>query len=182
MRDLHKKLFGGLCASLIGYIWGWIWGWSLFDPNLDFWALLAAIGALVGLVAGLLGQFWRRSADLLCATLGLYLGWVLRTWIFGDQPGGWGILLMAVTSFGGVWLARETRLQQRQSSVIILLSVLFIGFFGGFVIDVLLLGLVYGANRPHTILTNAPCVIACGVLGGWASARRVKQLEQAVNP
>jgi hypothetical protein len=176
MPDLRKRLFGGLSTALIGYMWGWIWGWSLFDPNLDLWALIAALGALLGLVAGLLGLFWRRSADLLCATLGLYLGWVLRTWIFGDKPGGWGLLLMAMMVLGGVWLARAYKLQQKQSTIIILLSVLFIGFFGGFIIDVLLLGLVYGANRPHTILTQAPWVIACGVLGGWASARRIRQI------
>lgn len=179
MRDLRKKLFGGFAAALIGYMWGWIWGWSLFDPNLDLWALLAAFGALVGLAVGLLGLFWRRSAVTLCATLGLYLGWVLRTWIFGDKPGGWGIVLMALTVLVGVWIALEYRLQQQQSSVIVLLNVLFIGFFGGFFIDVLLLWLVYGTHRPHTILTQAPWVIACGVLGGLVSNHRVKQVEQA---
>jgi hypothetical protein len=146
------------------------------------WALLAALGAVVGLVAGLLGLFWCRSAELLCATLGLYLGWVLPTWIFGDTPGGWGIVLMGVSALGGVWLAREYGLQQQQNSVIVLLNVLFFGFFGGFVIDVLLLGLVYGADRPHTILTQAPWVIACGLVYGWASARSVHQGEQAKNP
>jgi hypothetical protein len=144
--------------------------WSIHSPD------RLHVGLDLGLVAGLLGLFWRRSADLLCATLGLYLGWVLRTWIFGDKPGGWGLLLMAMTVLGGVWLARAYKLQQKQSTIIILLSVLFIGFFGGFIIDVLLLGLVYGANRPHTILTQAPWVIACGVLGGWASARRIRQI------
>jgi hypothetical protein len=182
MNDLRKKLLGGFCAALIGYMWGWIWGWTLFDPNLDLWALLAAIGALAGLAAGLVGLFWRRSAELLCGMMGLYLGWVLRTWIFGDRPGGWGIVLMALTVLCGVWIAREYQLQQQQASIIVLLNVLFIGFFGGFVIDVLLLGLVYGANRSHTILTQAPWVVACGVLGGIVSARRAKQVEQAKNP
>ena len=182
MPDLRKRLFGGLSAALIGYMWGWIWGWSLFDPNLDLWALLAAICALAGLVVGLLGSFWPRSAGFLCATLSLYLGWVLRTWIFGDTPGGWGILLMVLTIIAGLWLAREFKLQGQPSSVIILLNVLYIGFFGGFIIDVLLLGLVYGAARPHTILTQAPWVIACGVLGGWVSAKRHKKVEQVKNP
>jgi hypothetical protein len=182
VQDLRKRFTGGLCGALIGYMWGWIWGWSLFDPNLDLWALLAAVGAVAGLVAGLLGWFWRRSAALLCATLGLYLAWVLRTWIFGDNPGGWGIILMAVTVIGGIWLAREYRLQAQPTSIIVLLNVLFIGFFGGFVIDVLLLGLVYGTNHPHTILTQAPWVIGCGVLGGWVSARRLKGVVQARNP
>jgi hypothetical protein len=68
MPNLRKKLSGGFTAVLIGYMWGWIWGWSLFDPNRDLWALLAAIGAVVGLVAGLLGLFWRKSAEMLCAT------------------------------------------------------------------------------------------------------------------
>jgi hypothetical protein len=182
IQDLRKKLFGGFTAALIGYMWGWIWGWSLFDPNLDLWALLAAIGTVVGLVAGLLGLFWRKSAMLLCATLGLYLGWVLRTWIFGDKPGGRGIMLMALAVLCGVWMAWAYRLQQQQSSVAILLSVLFIGFFGGFTIDVLMPRLVNGAARPHTILTQAPWVIACGALGGMISVCRARQIERIKNP
>jgi hypothetical protein len=176
MNVLGKKLLGGFVAALIGYIWGWSWGWSLFDPSLDVWALLAGIGALVGLVSGLLGLFWRRSAELLCATIGLYLGWVLRTWIFGDKLGGWGVLLMAVTALVGLWVARLYHLQQKPESIIVLLNVLIIGFFGGFIVD-MLIGLVYDMQRPHTILAQALLVIGCGLLGGWLSARRIRQSD-----
>jgi len=36
-------------GCLCGYILGWMLGWSLFDPNLDVWALASLIGALAGL-------------------------------------------------------------------------------------------------------------------------------------
>jgi hypothetical protein len=179
MQGMGKKLFGGFAAALIGYMWGWIWGWSLFDPNLDLWAVLAGVLALAGLALGLLGLFWRWSATALSAMLGLYLGWVLRTWLFGDKPGGWGILVMILVIGIAVWLALKYRLQERPTATITLLSVLFIGFFGGFLIYVLFGKLFPGYPGPNTILRQAPWVIGCGLLGWLVAAVRFRRMAQA---
>ena len=177
MEGIGKRLLGGFTAALIGYMWGWIWGWSLFDPNSDLWALLAGIGALAGLAIGLLGGFWRKSAEALSATLGLYLGWVLRTWLFGDKTGGWGIVVMALGAAIGIWLARRYGLQKRPAATISLLSVLYIGFFGGFIIYSLFVFGIFGGQGPHTSLSQAPWVIGCGLVGWLVSLRRRKPVE-----
>jgi len=49
---------------------------------------------------------------------------------------------------------------------------LYIGFFGGFVIDVILLDVVLKLVRTHSILGQAPAVLACGVIGGWIGVKR----------
>jgi len=182
MNDLRKKLLGGFCAALIGFLWGWLLGWSLFNPNLDLWALFAAICALVGLVIGLIGLFWKRSTEYLCATFGLYLGFIIRTLLFGDTSRGLGLVVIAIAVIAGIWIARRYQLQEKPGVTIVLLNVLLIGFFGGYLMDILLLNIILGSNRPHTVLARAPLVIFCGLLGGLVSARRVKQVERTKNP
>jgi hypothetical protein len=163
-------------GALLGYMWGWIWGWSLFDPNSDIWALAAGLGAIAGLVLGAVSFTKRYDVLLLCATFGLYLSWIARTIIFGDIPGGWGALLMA----GGVVLsgAIGLRLSPQADPAIFpgLAGALYIGFFGGFVIDLMVLDKLLGWVHTHSILTQAPAVIVCGVIGGivvaqWAARR-----------
>ena len=179
-KTLPQKLFTLFTSALLGYFWGWVWGWSLFDPNRDLWALLAAAGALIGLVLGFTPLIWRNRATLLCASIGLYLGWLLRTLLFGDVPGGWGILILAVAAIAG-WIigARLTSPPNARPALVpALLAALYAGFFGGFLIDVILLDLLLGLVKTHSILSQAPAVLACGVIGGvlvgWRQSRKTK--------
>ncbi len=161
---IGRRLFGIFTAALVGYIWGWIAGWTFFDPNLDLWALLAAVGAVVGLVAGLAGLFQRWEMIILCATLGLYLGFVARAWLFGDVPGGWGGgLALFCALLGGVSGRRLAPGSRR-----ILLTALYTGFFGGFLIDIVLLDLSFGVVRQHSVAHQGVLVIVCAVVGGLA--------------
>ncbi len=175
---VRKKLFGIFSGALVGYMWGWIWGWSLFDPNSDMWALLAAVLGLAGLAAGMLPFFWRRAGSLFGATLGLYLGWTLRTLVFRDVPGGPGVIMMLAGVLSGGWIGARKAFVDGSQGLHILVGALYIGFFGGFLVDVVLLDLVLGWVKTHSILGQAPMVIACGILGGglvaWLETRKRK--------
>jgi hypothetical protein len=167
---MFKRLFGILSGGLLGYVWGWIWGWSLVDPNLDYWAAAAAFGALVGLGVGLSGIFWQLAPFWASATIGLYLGWVLRTLIFGDVPGGFGMLLMVIGAAEGIWLTGRLKWQNSQRALRVLLAIVYAGFFGGFLVDVLLLDKGLGLASVRSITGQSVAVIICGALGGVVAA------------
>ncbi len=170
-KRLARRLFGMFTGALLGYLWGWVWGWSLFDPNSDRWALAAATVALVGLLFGATTYLWRYGELLISLTFGLYLSWLARTVLFGDIPGGPGIFLMA----GGVVISGVVGLRVRRrankTDLAILLGALYLGFFGGFLIDIVLMDKVLNLARTHSILSQAPAVLACGLVGGIVVAR-----------
>lgn len=170
-NGIVRRLFRMFTAALLGYLWGWIWGWSLFDPNTDIWALAAALGAVAALALGNLSSIRQYDTLLLSMTFGLYLGWIARTYLFGDIPGGWGILLMT----GGVVLGGVIgmRLHHKADPAILpgLVGALYIGFFGGFLIDAIILDKMLGWMPVHTILNQAPATIICGAVGGIGVAR-----------
>jgi hypothetical protein len=170
---MGRKLLGILTGALLGYVWGWIWGWSVVDPNLDLWALAAAFGALVGLGVGLSSAFWQLAGVWLSATVGLYLGWIARTLIFGDVPGGPGMLLILAGAGAGGYLAVRAGWTDSPRATKILLAALYTGFIGGFLVSILLLPALLGTARPQTILSQAPAVLACGVLGAALAAWRL---------
>jgi hypothetical protein len=170
---MARKLLGILTGALLGYIWGWIWGWSVVDPALDLWALAAAFGALVGLGVGLSSAFWDLAGVWLSATVGLYLGWIARTLIFGDVPGGPGMMIILAGAGAGGYLAVRADWSERRRPIAILLAAVYTGFFGGFLVSALLAPALLGAAYPQTILGQAPAVLACGILGGALAAWRV---------
>lgn len=170
-NGIIHRLFRMVTGALLGYLWGWIWGWSLFDPNSDIYALAAGVGAITGLALGSITSFRQYGVLLFCATVGLFLSWYARTIFFGDIPGGWGALLM----IGGVVLGGAIGLylnrQPHPALLPSLVGALYIGFFGGFFIDVIVLDKLLGWVHTHSILTQAPVVIICGVVGGIGVAR-----------
>jgi len=179
IRRLGGRLFAVFSGALTGYVFGWIWGWSLFDPNSDVWALAAFAGAVIGLVIGLLPNFWRFAGVLIAAVLGLYLGWVARTLLFGDVPGGWGMaLLMAGMAAGGAVGARPG-FRQRGAGLGALIGVLYAGLFGGFLIAIVFLEILTGWLSEHTIVSQAPAVILCGIAGGVAGSKLGRSQAQA---
>jgi len=175
---LAKRLLGVFTGALVGYAFGWILGWSVFDPNSDVWALAAAVGALLGLLIGVAPGFWRRDGMLIGAAIGLYLGWILRTLLFGDVPGGIGLfLILGGAIAGGLVGARPTF--QGGASLRTLVCVAYVGFFGGFLVDVILLDVILGWVKTHSILGQAPAVIACGVVGGLLGGWRGRKERRA---
>jgi hypothetical protein len=170
-QALARKLFGILSAALVGYMFGWILGWSLFDPNSDAWALAAAVFAFAGLIVGITPLFWKHAGAFFGAAIGLYLGWVARTCIWGDVPGGLGLLLIFGGAIVGGVIGARPAFRQGGVPLRALICALYIGFFGGFLIDVILLDVVLKLVRTHSILGQASAVIAYGVIGGGVGAR-----------
>lgn len=113
-------------------MWGWIWGWSLFDPESDLWALLAAVGVMIGLVFGARLFFRSKAGFWFGATVGLYLGWVVRTIIFSDVPGGLGILIMIGSIILGGILGSAPLFHEGKPAYRGLISGVYIGFFWWF--------------------------------------------------
>ncbi|MBN1267121.1 MAG: hypothetical protein JXA25_16645 [Anaerolineales bacterium] len=169
-RRFFAKVLWIFCAALAGYIIGWILGWTVFDPELDIWALLAAAGGLAGMVFALVSgrEFRKRAAGLFGTALGLYPGWVLRTLLFGDVPGGWGLLLVLCCGAAGGLLSAW---QESRKVVRGLTGALLGGFFGGLLLELVWFGLTLEANGGDMILLRAPGVLAFGVLGTAAGIR-----------
>jgi len=183
-RSFFILAAGIVSAALAGYISGWILGWSAFDPETDLWALLAALGALAGMVYALLcGQtFWRRAAPLLGAAAALYPGWVLRTLLFGDVPGGAGLLLVLVCGAAGGACAARTGAAQRVRLAQVLAGALGGAVFGGLLVEVLLFRLALAVTGGDMILQRAPGVLLFGVrgAGGAAAAERTRSGGQGL--
>jgi hypothetical protein len=171
MKALLQRLFGIFSAAVIGYMYGWILGWSFFDPNSDVWALAAALGALLGLLVGVSPLFSSKAGVFFGSAIGLYLGWLLRTLLFGDVPGGIGLVFILGGAIAGGLVGAGPAFQKDAAPLRVLMGVLYIGFFGGFLIDVVLLDVALKLVRTHSILGQAPAVIASGVVGGLLGAR-----------
>lgn len=169
-RTLAARLFKVFSAGLAGYLVGWILGWSALDPNSDVWALAAAVGAVAGLIVGITPLFWPNAGGFFGLALGLYLAWILRTWVFGDVPGGLGLIVVLGGGAAGWWAgAYKFRSSASRRAMI---GALYAGFFGGFIIDIVMFELLFKVVQTHSVLSQAPAVIVCGVLGGWLAARR----------
>jgi hypothetical protein len=168
---LAKRMLGIFRAALIGYMFGWILGWSSFDPDSDVWALAAAVGAIAGLAVGVTPLFWNNAGAFFGSALGLYLGWLLRTLLFGDVPGGFGLVFVLSGAVAGGLVGTRCAFQRDGAPLHALIGALYIGFFGGFLIDVILLDVVFKLVRTHSVLGQAPAVIVSGVTGGWLGAR-----------
>ena len=170
-QTLAKRMFGIFSAALIGYMFGWILGWSCFDPNSDVWALAAGVGAIAGLIVGLAPLFWNNAGAFFGSAIGLYLGWLLRTLLVGDVPGGFGLVFVLGGAVAGGLVGTRPAFQRDGAPLRALIGALYIGFFGGFLIDVILLDVVFKLIRTQSVLGQAPAVIVSGVIGGWLGAR-----------
>lgn len=180
MPRIAKRLLGVLSGALVGYMFGWIWGWSLLDPNTDVWALTALVGAIGGsVVAVALGsRFWGSAGILLGSAIGLYVGWVVRTLLFGDVPGGWGLVLMLGGAIAGGVLGARPLFREEGVPLAALMGALVIGFFGGFLLDFVLLVPLLGLGEESMILWRAPGVIISGVIGAFIGAWAARRLRQ----
>jgi hypothetical protein len=171
VKQMLKRLLSIFSGALVGYIFGWILGWSSFDPNSDVWALAAFIGTGAGLVVGLSSTFWRNAGIFFGSTIGLYLGWLLRTLLFGDVPGGFGLLfVVSGATAGGVFGARPA-FREAGVSLYALAGVLLIGFFGGFLVNAILINVIRRLQQGSLILWLAPGVIMSGIMGGFVGAK-----------
>jgi len=156
-QTIKDLVLGLLTGALIGYIVGWLTGWSIIDPNSDLWALGAAGGAIGGLPLGMTPFFRARIGSFFGGTLGFYLGWVLRTLIFGDVPGGPGLLVMAGGTVMGAYLGTRRPLQQIPLNLAA--GILYGAFFGGLIFGGVLQWVPVKSN-----LGMAPSILISGLL------------------
>ncbi|HEX9795991.1 MAG TPA: hypothetical protein VGA52_03280 [Anaerolineales bacterium] len=165
---MRTRLLAGFTGAVIGYIHGWIWGWSLFDPDSDLWALAAAVLAVFGLAHGLTRHFRLVARPLIAATISLYLAWVAGTWLWGDHPS----VVRSLTLVGGTLVggALGRRRSNADGLPIPLLSALHGGLFGGALIQVFVMGRMFGLVEINTVTNYAPAVMAGGILG-WLDGR-----------
>jgi hypothetical protein len=172
---LKGRIFGTFIGALCGYIIGWALGWSFFEPNLDLWALAALIGTLLGLWFGVRRGFWKQAGVLICSTIGLYLGWIFRTLLFGDVPGGLGVLLIVGGAVAGALIGGHRALQKDGKALRALTLALVVGFFGGFLIDWILMQKLGIRLEEPPILFHAPAVIFSSLVGAVSGILSVRQ-------
>ncbi len=131
------KVTGIFTGMLAGYLIGMVSGFTLFDPDLDVWALLGFVLALVGAVVGIIPPFRRRQSMILGAILGFYLGWLLNFLLFGSveengldllQNGFGGFLCTTLGIIIGTIAGWRYRSQELGHT---LFAITFGGFLGG---------------------------------------------------
>jgi hypothetical protein len=163
-EGLRGRIFALFLGPLIGYITGWILGWNAVDPNMDVWALAAALGAFAGLGIALTRIFWRVAGSLLGMAVGLFAGWVLKAILFGDQTSGLGLLIVVAGGLFGLLTGMHPMFRRESRPLRILVTALLAGFFGGFFLNVLILRLLLGWIQSSSVLTQAPGVFGIGIL------------------
>jgi len=172
---MAKRAAGMVSGALIGYLFGWIIGWTLFSPDSDIWALLAAIGAVAGLVFGASDGFWVFAEPLCASALGLYAGWLLKILLFGESVEAIGVLVVMAGSFLGWRVGMRLQSMAGPWAAGALFGGLHIGFWGGLVLGVFILDAWLGWIEVHSGLDIAPLVLACGfagvLIGGWFGQR-----------
>lgn len=162
------KITGIFTGMLAGYLIGMVIGFTLFDPNLDVWALLSFGCALLGIGVGLLAIVRRNRSGILAAIIGFYLAWLLQFLIFADaqengldllQNGIGGFLIVISGTILGAWLGWRYRSEILGYT---LFAVVLGGFFGG-----LILGMLAGLGDGSSMLVWSIFVILSSFVAGF---------------
>jgi len=165
---MSERVMTIITGGFSGLIVGWIWGHAFADDP-STWAFAAGICTVAGLIAGFNTSIREQAGSYLGAVAGLYLGWVIKTLLFGDQPGGWGTLIMVMGMMGGADRGAEAASRNPRLTEAVLLNMVYAGFLGGFFIDFVILDAFLGWRTDHSILAQAPILLTAGVLGGLAA-------------
>jgi hypothetical protein len=163
---MADKIIGLLTGCLAGYLIGLLAGFTLFDPNLDVWALLGAVGGVLGLIVGLTPFFRRRIRVVLAMVLGFYGGGVLGLLLFGNFTDdmytqthnvGWWVFVLIGIIAGGILGSRFLNDDFKLP--------LFVFAFGGFLGGMLL-------NLAFNVPPQPAAIVSGLVLGGLALLRQ----------
>jgi hypothetical protein len=166
---MSERTIPTITGGLSGFVVGWIWGNAITgEPDVVVFAVFLC--TIVGLVAGFNPEMRDQVGNILGAVIGLYLGWVLKVLLFGDSPGGWGVLLVFAGMSGGAELGAKAVDRRPRQAEAVLINVLYAGFLGGMFVDVVLLDAIFGWRTDHSVLTQAPVLLISGALGGLAAA------------
>lgn len=166
------KITGMFTGVLTGYLLGMVTGFTVFDPNLDVWALLGFVGALIGIPAGLTLRVRRHRALILAAVIGFYVGQLLNLGLINDpgengldllQNGLAGFALVAGGTLLGGWLGWRYR---SAALGYILFAAVWGGFVGG-----LIFGVVLTLAPAQTMWGWMPSVAVSGAICAWLAWR-----------
>lgn len=173
--------FSMLSYVLAGYLLGLTIGFTLFDPNLDVYALLGAVLAIFGAFLGVIPFFRRSARYVFGAVVGFYLGALVSILLFGNpladdllevlQRGGAGLLLMWVISIAGSVSMRRSHAEKIALPAV---GLLMGGFLGGY-----LFGIVLGLAPNNSLVALAPFVIGSGAVfyaGLWFLQRSTSRM------
>jgi hypothetical protein len=165
---MRTKLFSILTGALSGFIIGWIWGNAIAgDPDVGIFT--SALCTIAGFIAGFDPEIRDQIGAYGGGVLGLYLGWVLNALLFGDNPVGWGMALMVAGMMGGADLGAKARNHRPKLTQAVYINVLYAGFLGAVIVDLVLLDMVFGWKTEHSVLSQAPIILISGALGGLAA-------------
>ncbi len=180
MHNLNKILFSMVTYMLAGYLFGMTIGFTLFDPNLDMYALLGAVLGILGAVIGPI-PFFRRYAPIpFGALIGFYIGALAGVLLFGSsasddllellQRGGPGLVCAIVGTVLGGWAG--VRLLHREINLPAM-ALLVGGFLGGY-----FFGFILRVAPSTKMVGIAPFIIGsalvCGLLT-WGLQKRAMQ-------
>jgi hypothetical protein len=165
-RDILTSM---LTYFLAGYLLGLTIGFTVFDPDLDAWALLGALFSLIGLVVGIAPLFRRYMEAALLMIIGYYLGMLIGRLLFGDlmhdgmiealdDPASAITMLIGAVIGLGVGLRHDWRRYRMP---------LFAFVFGGFITPLLLIVLA-GLDDGSEIGLNVLVLIFGALWGGFA--------------
>lgn len=172
---LLERLTGMFAGLLGGYFIGMAIGFTVFDPDLDVWALLGALLACVGMVVGVLGLLQRQVIPIFTTIIGFYTGMILGILLFKDptedgmiellREGGPGLVVCLALTIGGAWIG--TRLPNTSTWRFRLASGVTGGFFGG-----LLFAALLGENTDASPVALAPIIFGTAALCILVTERR----------
>lgn len=154
-----------MSGLIAGYLMGLTIGFTVFDPDWDVWALLGALLAVCGTVAGLLPAARRYATVTLGAITGYYAGMLIDLTLF--LPSNDAGLLAAlqhssgmILILGGAVLGAVIgwRLRNIASAKAVLAGLV----LGGFLIPLLILPTTASTSEAGLV----PIVLGGGLLGG----------------
>jgi hypothetical protein len=175
---MADKIVGIFTGMIAGYLIGMVIGFTVFDPNLDVWALLGFVLALVGGVIGITPFFRRRANIVLCALIGFYFGTLAGILLFGSieddlfellQNGGSPLVAAIVGTLIGVFVG--TRLRS-ESLKFALFMAMFGGFLGGY-----LFGVVLRLAPLQSYVGWSPSILICGAVCAFVAVYLQRQRQ-----
>ena len=157
-----------LTGLIIGGIYGWSFGWLLFDPDSLLWIPNTIIGLIIGCVVSRSLMFEILISPLCASAIGLFIGVLFVTWLYGDHIDGVGAVMAAAGAILGWKVGDSSTIKDSKIALSILLGTIRIGF--GISLLFLVFLSIFAASYINlssvTIIFIAFSIIG-GLIGKW---------------
>jgi hypothetical protein len=152
-------------GALAAYVVGRICNWVFLDPYGDTWSLFLLVCVPAGLLIGLMPRFWQIALVPLGASIGMYLGWLLRALLVRNAGRGPAVEIPAAFGIVGAVLGGHLTKRGTATRKAGLLG----AFYGGLAMHfwfAVAAGDALGSSRnAGSPLQSAPRVLAGGIGG-----------------